>query len=78
MIVKSTNQVRFQKRGGGLHAEMNAMKIAGNSIKELVICRINNKGETLPIDPCPKCARKAAELNIKITSVKKGTHDVRF
>lgn len=78
MVVKSTNHVRFQRKGGGVHAEMHAMKVAGAAIKELIICRINNKGETLPIHPCPTCAKKAKELGIKITSIKKGFFDERF
>ena len=68
-IYKSSNSPRFHRYGGGIHAEMRVMKMAGPSLYSIFICRVNNKGDLLPIDPCPMCQAKARELGIKITTI---------
>ena len=67
VIAKSMNKHRFSQKGGGIHAEMQLMKKPG--IKTIYICRVNNNGKLLPIDPCDMCKEKANELNIKILSI---------
>ena len=69
LIYKTTNVHRLSKKGGGIHAEMRAMAKYGELIKTLIICRVNNSGHILPIDPCIACARKAEELGIKIKTI---------
>lgn len=69
VIYKSTNKPRFQKKRGGIHAEMEVMLKAGPSLKTIIICRVNNEGDLLPIDPCIMCEEKANELGIKIISL---------
>jgi cytidine deaminase len=73
LVAKSTNRSRFCRYGGGLHAEMLVMAHARKKgIKTIFICRIDNSGNLLPIDPCKTCARKADQLGIKIISLKPG------
>ena len=69
LICSSFNKKRFKKYGGGLHAEMNVMLKAGPSLKTIVICRVNNKGKLLPIDPCCICSKKAQDLKVKIITI---------
>jgi tRNA(Arg) A34 adenosine deaminase TadA len=69
VIAKTVNQHRFDRQGGGLHAEMLLMRKTGSALKTIIICRIGNSGEIRPIEPCSICAEKAAELGIKIITV---------
>jgi cytidine deaminase len=70
VIYTAVNKHRFNRPGGGTHAEMIVMLKAGPGLKSILLCRIGNSGDLLPISPCVACARKAKELNIKIVSVK--------
>jgi tRNA(Arg) A34 adenosine deaminase TadA len=63
------NDPRFERKGGGKHAEMNLMRRFDRKIKTIIICRTNASGDLLKIDPCPTCAKKAEELGIKIYSI---------
>jgi cytidine deaminase len=69
VIGKSCNFPRFYKKCGGIHAEMNLMWQKGPALHTIFICRINKRGDILPIDPCPMCKGKADELGIKIRSI---------
>lgn len=69
VIFKAMNRPRFVRYGGGVHAEMEVMLKGGPSIKQILICRVNKTGNILPIEPCPKCANKARDLGIRITSI---------
>lgn len=70
-VAKATNQSRFVKKGGGIHAEMKIMLEAHRKrIKTIIICRVGRGGSILPIEPCSVCSQKAEELGIKIISVK--------
>jgi tRNA(Arg) A34 adenosine deaminase TadA len=68
-IGSSFNLPRFSRLGGSAHAELRLMARYGENLKTIIICRTNNKGEILPIDPCPTCLAKATELGIKIKSI---------
>jgi cytidine deaminase len=69
LIYTATNQKRFYYRGGGIHAEMRVMLKAGPALKTVVICRVNKRGDLLPIEPCPVCQKKAEELGVRIVSI---------
>ncbi len=56
-------------KGKGLHAEMALMKKYGARIKTIIICRVGNSGNLLPIDPCSACAGLAGKLGITIVSI---------
>jgi len=68
-IVYSSNSPRFKKAGGSVHAEMAMMKKYPKVVRTVVLVRVGVKGNILPIDPCPACARKAWELGIKIVNI---------
>ena len=69
-VDKAFNKPRFLHKGGGIHAEMQIMRSAREKgIKTIFICRINNTGKFLPIQPCETCQRKADELGIRIISI---------
>lgn len=69
-VAKARNIFRFDRKGGGIHAEMKIMQDAMRKrIRTIVICRVGKRGDFLPIDPCPTCQRKADELGIKILSL---------
>jgi len=69
VIGTSSNMQRFNHYMGSIHAEMKLMKQYGNKIKTIVICRVGNGGNFVPIDPCETCAKKAKELGITIRSI---------
>ena len=60
------------RAGTALHAERRLFARYGDNVKTIVICRIGNSGNILPIDPCPACQRVAKKLGVKIISVLPG------
>jgi cytidine deaminase len=69
-VVKATNQPRFVRHGGGIHAEQRIFKVAKEKgVVAILICRVGNTGKLLPIDPCPACRKTAEDLNIRIVTV---------
>ena len=69
LIGTSRNRPRFNKYGGGIHAEMELMRKSGPGLKTILICRTNKNGDLLPIHPCMACSSKARELGIKILTL---------
>lgn len=65
----ATNKQFINNKGGGLHAETILMRRHKRKIKTIIICRTNNSGDILPIDPCEKCQKLAQKLGIKIKSI---------
>lgn len=72
VIGRACNTPRFYWRGGGAHAEMNLMKQKGAALHTIIICRVNNRGDIMPISPCAVCSEKARELGIKIYTITGG------
>jgi len=56
----------FNKKGGGIHAERQAILRWGKSIKSLIISRVNKTGQLIPIHACTNCKKMADKLGIKI------------
>ena len=69
IIDYSCNHVRYQKDKGGLHAEQLLIRRNGRKLKTIIICRVNNSGDILPIEPCEKCKKIAKRYDIKIVSI---------
>lgn len=69
IIGTAMNKPRFNHVGGSKHAEMNLMRKYGQKLKTIIICRSNNSGDVIHIDPCGACKRKADDLGIKIKSI---------
>lgn len=70
IVYSSFNKPRFQRLGGGNHAEMIVMLKSPPSLKTILLCRVNASGKLLPIHPCKSCKSKAEDLNIKIVTIK--------
>ena len=78
VIGYTSNKFRKDKirplMGSGLHAEQIAMaKFAPFGLKTLLIMRIGNGGDILPIDPCEDCLKAARKIGVTIRSVLPGT-----
>jgi len=69
ILYVSNNKPRFERKGGGIHAEMNVMLNSGPSLHTIILCRVNRTGNIRPIDPCPVCLKKSIELKIKILTI---------
>lgn len=70
IICTAMNKPRFVRKGGGLHAEMNVMRLAGPSLKSIVLCRVGARGDLRSIDPCNMCREKAEEIGVKIYTIR--------
>ena len=71
-VIKTFNKHRFERKGGGIHAEMQIMQQARKKgIVHIIICRVGRNGDLLPIEPCKKCQQIADKLEITISSVPK-------
>jgi cytidine deaminase len=53
----------------GLHAEMECLAKCNSVPKTMLICRVNPKGDFMPIDPCDNCRKVLEGKNIKILTV---------
>ena len=67
VIVSKTNRPRFHREGGSLHAEMMVMRKPG--VRYIIICRVNNSGQVLPIHPCKVCSAIAERHGVKILTI---------
>jgi len=63
------NKKKKCQHGMGLHAEIELIKKYKKRISTIIICRVNNSGDLLPIDPCETCAKICKRLNIKIITI---------
>ena len=55
--------------GSGIHAEAKLMSKYGSIAKTILISRIGNGGEWLPIHPCRHCQAMAEKLGIKLVAI---------
>lgn len=60
---------RFNRYGGGIHAEQALIKRYGSRIDTILIMTVNKNGGILPIEPCEVCSKLADKLGIKIKSI---------
>ena len=70
IVVIKTNRPRFDRLGGGIHAEIQVMRLAKRyGIVKILIGRVGKAGILRPIDPCKNCLKVANKLGIKIDSI---------
>lgn len=69
ILATAVNRPRFSKKGGGVHAEIIALRKGGPKTHSIIICRIGNAGDVLAIEPCENCKRILDKLKIKVYSV---------
>ena len=63
------NHVRFDRYGGGAHAEMRLVQRYKTNVKTIIICRVGRSGNVLPIKPCNKCQKILDKLKIKTVTI---------
>lgn len=59
------NKPRFRHRGGGIHAEVDAIRNGGKNGLVLHLVRIGRDGDIRPISPCVACKKLLVKLGIK-------------
>jgi hypothetical protein len=69
VIGSATNQPRFHRKGGGLHAEALVIRGSPKSLRTVVIGRIGQAGELRRIEPCARCRAEAAKRGVRIVSI---------
>jgi tRNA(Arg) A34 adenosine deaminase TadA len=69
----ASNKHKENKPGCSLHAEVVLIRKYGRKIRTILICRTNNTGDLLPIDPCNTCSKIATSYGIEIKTI----HDKR-
>lgn len=69
VLATAVNQPRFSRKGGGIHAEILALRKGGPKTSSIMICRIGNSGNLLGIEPCKNCKRILYKLGIRVYSV---------
>ena len=53
----------------GDHVEQHLIKRYGTKIKTILLIRIGNGGDLLPIDPCEKCQRLMDKMGIEVKTI---------
>ena len=64
VVAMGFNKPRLFKKGGGIHAEIDALRKSSPQISMLVLYRVGRSGHALPIHPCPACYRLLSKLGI--------------
>ena len=57
------------RKGTGDHCEARLIRRYRGNIKTIIIMRIGNAGDILPIDPCPACKSLAEKYGITILTI---------
>lgn len=63
----ATNRPRLQSRS--YHAEEVLLHRLPRSLVRILLARVNNRGELMPIDPCCVCSRLAEKRGVQIESL---------
>jgi len=70
IVSSATNRPRFDREGGGYHAEMVALeKAGGNKVYTIILCRIGQSGDIVPIEPCERGQKNLDKKGIKVVTV---------
>lgn len=67
-LAYATNQPRLLKPGGGVHAELAALRKAPKGARVLLV-RVGKGGALRPIHPCAHCQRILTKLGIPAEGV---------
>ena len=69
VIATAINKPRFDRYGGGKHAEMEVLKKGMGKISTIILCRVGAGGDVRPIDPCKRCQKVLDKLKIKVITI---------
>ena len=64
------NNLTGDRKGTGDHCEARLIRRYRDNIKTIVIMRIGNAGDVLPIDPCPACQALCDKYGITILTIR--------
>lgn len=63
------NGLRFERFGGGIHAEMALLARYGKNVRTIILCRVGMAGDLRPIKPCDRCQKTLDKKSIKVITV---------
>jgi cytidine deaminase len=69
VMATAFNSPRFDWYGGGNHAEMMVLKKCKSIPHTIILCRVGNSGDILPIEPCERCQKVLDKYDIKVKTV---------
>ena len=69
IIASAINRPRFDRHGGGIHAEMELLRKSGNKISTIILCRVGKGGEVKAIEPCERCQKVLDKKGIKVVTI---------
>jgi len=69
ILTSAFNSPRFNRFGGGMHAEMKVLQKAGSKTASILICRVGHSGNLLPVHPCKTCQRLLDKRGIRVYSI---------
>jgi len=58
-----------ERKGTGEHCEVRLIRRYRDNIKTLILIRIGNAGDILPIDPCPSCKALCDKYGINVLTI---------
>ena len=58
-----------ERKGTGEHCEVRLIRRYRGNIKTLILIRIGNSGDILPIDPCPSCQALCDKYGITVLTI---------
>ena len=58
-----------ERKGTGEHCEVRLIRRYRGHIKTLILVRIGNSGDILPIDPCPSCQALCDKYGITVLTI---------
>lgn len=58
------------KKYSGYHVECRLLHRHGQKLHSIVLLRIGNGGDVLPIDPCPKCKAILDKVGVKVYPIR--------
>ncbi len=68
ILAITNNRQRFSHFGGGIHAELECVRVAGPKLRKIQLFRFNKHGGVLPIHPCCSCQRVLDKLGIAVVT----------
>lgn len=63
------NNVVGDRKGMGEHCEVRLIRRYRDNIKTIILMRIGNSGNILPIDPCPSCKALCDKYGITVLTI---------
>ena len=69
LIGYANNHPMFSMVNGSMHAERKLIMKYGSKVRSVVILRVGNSGNLLPIKPCANCQKMLDKLNVTVQTI---------